>query len=1039
MTDNKQARKKLQDELRKLFQYDVSDLDFGIYRILNRKKDQIEQFIEKDLLDAVNEGLKEYQQQESSQLDDIKQQIMENLSDDAFDVQGKLVKYENTKLGKDYLQALKKVEKQQVGADTEKKIYNDLFTFFSRYYSEGDFVTKRRISTRDSKYAVPYNGEEVLLHWANKDQYYIKTGEHFTNYKFEVDGKSVWFKVAEAEQDRDNVKEEEKRSFVLRPDNPIEVNDDELTVWFEYRPLTVEEEDQWLKVYNSVEKSRKTIDRQALCIAYDEWIRKEVDTEWRSALSLIPQNKDRTILYQKLNHYTGKNSTDYFIHKDLQSFLERELEYYLKNEVIRVDDFIEDQTEQALDVALTRAKVVKSIGKKIIAFLSQIENFQKKLFEKKKFVVDTHYCFTLDRVPEELYDTILKNEKQLKEWEKLYAMEKWSGELKWDGKWTYGFLKDHPFLILDTKFFDEEFKYELLVSVNDLEKNLGGLLINGDNFHALNIIKSKFSSSIQSVYTDPPYNTNASEIIYKNGYKNSSWLSLINGRLLLTKKLLRDEGILCITIDDLEYSKLFELLCEVFGSENHLATTPIRNNPSGRSTVSGFSVNHEYGIYFSNSRKLVSVGYLEHSEDQKQRYKFKEPDGRRYEWENLRRNGPDSNRPDRPKQYYPIFYDNQGEVRLPKINWYEKDKTWSLNEEPKESESICWPIHPDGTEKVWRYSAENIIEEPNRFKAELVDGRIEIYRKKYLNDKGLLPRTWWDKAAYSARDRGTRELVYLFGESYVFDFPKAVGAVMDSLRVLKCEKNNITLDFFAGSGTTGHAVLNLNKEDEGQRKYILVEMGKHFDSVLKPRIQKVAFSNNWKDGIPQDRDGQSHALKYHFIESYEDALNNIDFKNPEDTQQAMEFEDYMLSYMLDFETQGVSASLLKEGAFDTPFDYKLNIQRGHESAVEETVDLVETFHYLIGLWVQKLRKLEHQNRKYIISIGQIRDEDAVEDICIIWRNTKDLDLDEETGWIQKEIINGQTFDRIYINGVSKVKDAEPIEITFREKMFEVVA
>src|SRR5690625_2621420 len=387
MTENQQARQKLQDELRKLFQFDVSDLDFGIYRILNRKKDQIEQFIEKDLLDAVNEGLKEYQQQDASQLDDIKQQIIENLSDDAFDDQGKLVKYENTKLGKEYLQALKKAEKQQVGADTEKKIYNDLFTFFSRYYSEGDFVTKRRISTRDSKYAVPYNGEEVLLHWANKDQYYIKTGEHFTNYKFEVDGKSVWFKVAQAEQDRDNVKEEEKRSFVLRPDNPIEVNDDELTIWFEYRPLTDEEEDQWLKVYNSVEKSRKTIDRQALCIAYDEWVRSEVDGEWRKLLSVIPQNKDRSILYQKLNHYTGKNTTDYFIHKDLQSFLERELEYYLKNEVIRVDDFIEDQTKQAMDVALTRAKVVRSIGNKIIVFLSQIENFQKKLFEKRKFVV----------------------------------------------------------------------------------------------------------------------------------------------------------------------------------------------------------------------------------------------------------------------------------------------------------------------------------------------------------------------------------------------------------------------------------------------------------------------------------------------------------------------------------------------------------------------------------------------------------------------------------------------------------------------------
>src|SRR5699024_9289482 len=137
------------------------------------------------------------------------------------------------------------------------------------------------------------------------------------------------------------------------------------------------------------------------------------------------------------------------------------------------------------------------------------------------------------------------------------------------------------------------------------------------------------------------------------------------------------------------------------------------------------------------------------------------------------------------------------------------------------------------------------------------------------------------------------------------------------------QNSGVVFDYFAGSGTTGHAVLNLNKEDGGNRKYILVEMGQYFDTVLIPRIQKVVFSNSWKDGVPQGKDGQSHAFKYHFIESYEDALNNIDFKNPEDTQQAMEFEDYMLHYMLDFETQGVSATLLKEEAFETPFDYQL--------------------------------------------------------------------------------------------------------------------
>src|SRR5699024_5884957 len=137
-----------------------------------------------------------------------------------------------------------------------------------------------------------------------------------------------------------------------------------------------------------------------------------------------------------------------------------------------------------------------------------------------------------------------------------------------------------------------------------------------------------------------------------------------------------------------------------------------------------------------------------------------------------------------------------------------------------------------------------------------------------------------------------------------FSFPKSVNTVEDSISAITSVKKDgsYVIDYFAGSGTTGHAVLNLNREDDGNRKYIQIEMGQYFNTVLKPRMQKVDFSDDWKDGIPQNKDGQSHAIKYHFIESYEDALNNIDFKKKEEVQQAMQFDDYMLKYMLDFET-----------------------------------------------------------------------------------------------------------------------------------------
>lgn len=1037
MTENQQARQKLQDELRKLFQFDVSDLDFGIYRILNRKKDRIEQFIEKDLLDAVNEGLKEYQQQDASQLDEIKQEILDSIGENAFDEHGELVEaYRTSNVGEKYLEALEKAEIQQVAVNTEKKIYNDLFTFFSRYYDNGDFLSKRRISTRDSKYAVPYNGEEVLLHWANKDQYYIKTGEQFTSFKFDLEGsdKTVWFKVAQAETEKDNVKAEEDRSFVLQPKNPIEIEGEELTLWFEYRPITDEEEEQWLNLYKKVEKPRKTVDRSVLCVAYTEFVLNEVEKEWRDLLSVIPKNKDRSILYQKLNQYTGKNTTDYFIHKDLESFLERELEYYLKNEVIRVDDFIADQSRQAMEVALTRAKVVRHIGQKVIAFLSQIENFQKKLFEKKKFVVDTHYCFTLDRVPEDLYNTILKNDEQLQSWEELYAMEQWKGGLQWDGKWTKKFLKEHPFMMVDTRFFEEGFKFELLSSFEDVESILGGLLINGENFQSLNIIFNKYSRKIKSTYIDPPYNTSASEILYKNNLKHASWLTLMENRLSVGDGLLKDDGILCVTIDDVEYHRLYELVRQLFNENNIAGVAAIKNNPSGRSTVTGFSIAHEYGIFVLKSN-TASVGRLPRSDKQIERYDQMDIHGR-FEWVNFRKHG--GVREESPTMFYPIYV-TDSEMRIPEMEWDEKKEVWVASEDPKKNEKVEFPVDGNGQERRWKWGVERVKNNMDEFCVrEDVSGNKTVYMKARMNEEGILPLTVWDKKKYSSTAYGTNLIKKLFRNLGAFTYPKSIHAVEDSLKVAKLNPNDLALDYFAGSGTTGHAVLNLNKEDGGNRKYILVEMGQYFDTVLKPRLQKVVFSNNWKDGVPQDKDGQSHAFKYHFIESYEDALNNIDFKNPEDTQQAMEFEDYMLNYMLDFETQGVSATLLKEKAFEMPFDYQLHIQRGHGSPQPQNVDMVETFHYLIGLWVQTLRRYEHQNRKYVVSKGQIRNEDATEEVCIIWRNTQDLDLDAETQWVQETIIKDQTFDRIYINGVSKVKNAEPIELTFREKMFEDV-
>src|SRR5215813_522740 len=239
-------REKLQELLRKLFQFDAAELDFGIYRIMNHKRTVIEDFIEKDLLDAVTaelaSGALAQQSTLADELAETIEQIKDKLGSEALDAEGNLdPTYEKTPLGKQYLKLHAAAAGAKNRPELEAEIFNQLYTFFSRYYDEGDFMSLRRYSKRE-KYAIPYNGEEVFLHWANSDQYYIKTGENFTDYSYSHGNWSVRFKLRNANIEQNNVKGA-KRFFV--PQLTAVAVDEvrrEVTVPFEFRPFTAEEE-----------------------------------------------------------------------------------------------------------------------------------------------------------------------------------------------------------------------------------------------------------------------------------------------------------------------------------------------------------------------------------------------------------------------------------------------------------------------------------------------------------------------------------------------------------------------------------------------------------------------------------------------------------------------------------------------------------------------------------------------------------------------------------------------------------------------------
>jgi adenine-specific DNA-methyltransferase len=610
------------------------------------------------------------------------------------------------------------------------------------------------------------------------------------------------------------------------------------------------------------------------------------------------------------------------------------------------------------------------------------------------------------------------------------------------------FLKAHPTLVLDTRHFPPDFTDRLLASFDDLDEMTDGLLVHSENWQALNLLQEKYRERVKCIYIDPPYNSPSSEIIYKNNYKHSTWACLIGDRLEEASGLLEEDGGICIAIDDHELELLRYLATRIFANSE---TAVIRSNPAGRSTPKGFSVNHEYAVFCWKNLDVTTAGKLPHSEKQVQRYKERDETGQ-YEWVNFRKHG--GLKEESPQMFYPVFVNRKNQSwRIPGIRWDAERSEWQLLEEPQDEEVVLWPIDEQGQARRWKWSVDRLLASPEEVKIDLDKrGELALYIKSRKPIEGITPPTWWDKKEYSATDWGTRTLKDLFGRFGRFDYPKAVELVVDSVRVVSgntASSDTYVLDFFAGSGTTGHAVINLNREDAGRRKFILVEMAQYFDTVLLPRIKKVTFSPEWKDGkpkrmaTPEEAERSPRIVKVIRLESYEDALNNLSFDQESGPKALKLFrDDYLLSYMLRWETRH-SETLLNVEKLQAPFSYKLHLHRDGETR-ERTVDLPETFAYLLGLDVQTRRVLPSPSGRgaggegrYLVYRGALRNGRTV---VILWRDITGWgveDYEREAAFVAQQNLTAGA-DEIYVNGDSRIPGARSLDPIFKERMFAPV-
>lgn len=1104
---------RLKELFRELFQLDVADLDFGLYRLFRLKRAEVEAFLNEQLpaeadraFEAVTGAEREALER---QVEEQAKQVRASVADDAILPSGEPnPKYLETKAVKEYVEARRQLEAVEASEAQRAEVFNLLYAFFSRYYDNGDFIPRRFFGARPA-YAVPYNGEEVFFYWANKDQYYVKSGEAFRDYAFTVSMISgeyrVRFKLVEATTPKDNTKGDTRFFFP----HPEQVSFDEDTraciVPFEYRLPTEAE----VGKYGKNAKGQESI----LDEAAPKILQAVPDVLLRAALAApSPTGRETggeeppTLLRRRLRHFTKKHTTDYFVHKNLGAFLRQELEFFIRDQVVHELDL-----EGDFEAKRRMLRVFRNLADTVITFLAQIEDAQKRLFEKKKFVLRTDYLVPVHRIPRDLWPEVLANQAQLAEWKELFALEPKSDLFNIKGQVNEHVLEQHPTLVVDTRHLPPEFTRRLLEAIEDLDEQTDGVLIHGENFQALSLLQARYREQVKCIYIDPPYNRGG-DFPYKDNYRHSSWAAMMSNRLEVAWLLLEQQGVLFSHIDERERDTIRSVLNGTFGRNNFIQELIWAQNTT-HSQSPLYSTNHEHIEVYVRDRMAAErvpamfrepkPGFVELIaliEELNPRYPsiaeveaeikaLFERHIREYKAE-LEEQGLEYDEETKKQDPWRGIYNychaeyRDGEGRLvPEAKarakqgriwvWRESDPSAPAQKQAESTRNpedpnyrFYQPLHPKTgkpcaiPKRGWAWPYHWPDASRDSFEALDRAGRIV-----WGDDETKIPQykrfvheveTNVAKSFFHDYTDGEKQIAALFGSTGLFPTPKPTTLPVRFI-TQTAGQDSLILDFFAGSGTTAHAVIKLNREDGGRRKFILVEMADYFDTVLLPRIKKVMFTPEWKDGKPkrlptkEEAERTPRLVKVIQLESYEDALHNTFSEQniariPEREKayrDAVGDEEYRIRYLVKLPLE-TSDSMLNLARLEHPFDYTLEILTDHGSRTE-TVDLVETFNWLYGLrakrmltWVnpEDTTEREPEGRRYRVVMATDREEKKR--ILVVWRGMTSLDPAIERPFLEAKAKELGSFEEQWINGDSAAKGFASLDGLFKRLMEEGV-
>jgi adenine-specific DNA-methyltransferase len=888
-----------------ILQLDLAELDFGIYRILNYRRKEIDSFLEGELPQQIDAALA----------------------------------------------ALPGTPTE----DERGRIFHHLYTFFARYYDDGDFVTRPRRG-RKAAYSVPYNGQDVHFWWATKGSHYVKSGERFQSYVWQDGSRRIRIEVAQADVEKDNVKGA-KRYYI--PDS-IETADGELRVKLAFRPLDKNEVKRF-----ETRRSADDEDDDGSVTVEGRNAQERILNTWMDGAGprkvKIPAGVDKPLLKKHLMRYVAGQTRDFFVYPQLGEFLDGELDYYLKNEFLEMWDRADGE---ALARERGKLTVVRDVGKAIVAFLAAIEDVQAQLFEKRKCVLASDWLVRVSALPKDkaahtLVNEACTNAAQVNEW------LVWLGEQPLKGRAVANpakrgkdILAEYPHLCLHTRHFDESFKYRLLALFDDIEAATGGTLIHSENYAALRTLEYAFGRRAKCIYIDPPYNTPASRIAYKNDFEQASWLALMHERVVAGQRLIEPESPQVIAIDDFELVNLCAQIDSTLQENQERNIVVVNHHPQGAGG-NNVSRTHEYAVLISGKERAFH-GKLK-SETGEQRPFMRSGTGQN----NFRRW--------REKSFYALLVKRSTREVIGVENPPSLGSKYPTGDASTGIARV-YPLGADGAERVWRNSyltGRRLAQEGKLSASE----NLTIYSTVENDGKrGAIASNWVDKR-FNAGTQGTNLLADLFGDASMFTYPKSVWTVYDFVDSMMWPDDGATvLDYFAGSGTTGHAVININRDDGGTRRFVLVEQGEYFDTVLLPRIAKVIACPEWKNGQPkagvamagddEHWSTRSPALVQVLrLERYEDSLDALELPSEAAARRAgqMSFaSDSLLRYVHEA-AAGKPSVTLNHAGLARPFEYRIPQSQNGAPALA-CVDLAVTALLLLGLHLVRVREVARKHK-----------------------------------------------------------------------------